>query len=195
MINTVIFDIGNVMIDFDWGEYIFDLFDRDTAAIVKNAIFSEFWNEIDRGVLSDEEMINGFIERAGGFEKEIRVAFAEVGRALSLRPYAIPWIKELKAEGYRVLYFTKYMDGGIFSCDVKLIKPDPAIYAALRDAYSLEPGECVFIDDNIKNIEAAKDFGLNTVHFTDYGSAREELCKILNQKAVFAHKICTSKCV
>lgn len=192
MIDTIIFDIGNVLIDFDWGEYIYSLFDKQTADIVKNAIFSEFWNEIDRGVLSDEEMIQGFIKRAGGYENEIRLAFAEVGRALAQRDYAIPWIRKLKSEGYRVLYlsnysthvmksnpdalsFVNYMDGGVFSCEVKLIKPDPAIYKLLCDKYKLNPKNAVFIDDNAANIAAANVFGLNTVHFKDYNSARDEL--------------------
>lgn len=196
MINTVIFDIGNVLIDFDWGEYIKELVPAELFPIIKGAMFSEFWNEMDRGVLTDEEMIAGFTERAGGYENEIRLAYREVGRALAQRSYAIPWIKELKEKCLKVLYlsnysyhvmrsnpdalsFTKHMDGGVFSCEVKLIKPDPEIYKTLFAKYSLIPSECVFIDDNAANIAAAQALGLNTIHFTGYDAARTELDRLL----------------
>lgn len=198
MIHTIIFDIGNVLIGFDWGEYIYDLFDdKDTCAKVRDALFgSDFWNELDRGVLSREEMLNGFCKRAPGYENEIQIAFDSVGAALSSREYTIPLIQELKERGYRVLYLSNYsrhvmnanpdilsfikdMDGGVFSCDVKLIKPDPEIFKVICDKYSLDPKECVFIDDNAANISAASEFGMKTVRFKDYDSAYKNLNKIL----------------
>ena len=53
MINTVIFDIGNVLVSFDWGEYIYDMFeDKDTCKAVRNALFvSDFWNELDLSLI------------------------------------------------------------------------------------------------------------------------------------------------
>ena len=198
MIKNVIFDIGNVLISFDWGEYIKELFDDEkTYLTVRDAIFgSDFWNELDRGVLSRSEMLEGFGKRAPGYEKEIEKAFDMVGRALSGRPYTIPLIGELHSRGLKVLYlsnysrhvmaanpdvpeFTKHMDGGIFSCEVKLIKPDPLIYKAICDKYGLTPGECVFIDDNEANIKAADTFGMKTVHFKNYDQAYKELNDIL----------------
>lgn len=200
MINTIIFDIGNVLVNFDWGDYIYDLFDdKETCQKVKDALFgSDFWNELDRGVLTREEMLKGFSDRAPGFEKEIELAFDHVGAALSSCEYTVPLLNVLKSRGYRLLYlsnysrhvmnanpevldFIKYMDGGVFSCDVKLIKPDPAIFRVICDKYSLDPSECVFIDDNAANITAAKRAGFNTVRFLDYAQARSELERILAQ--------------
>ena len=106
--------------------------------------------------------------------------------------YAIPWISELKERGYRVLFLSNYsefimnskpevldflplMDGGVFSCYVGLIKPDPAIYQKICDKYDLDPAECVFIDDNEENVKAARDFGLNALHFTGYSETAENL--------------------
>ncbi|MGN0181059.1 MAG: HAD family hydrolase [Candidatus Ornithomonoglobus sp.] len=197
MINTVIFDIGRVLVDFDWGEYIYNLFDRKTAEIVKDAIFGgSFWNELDRGVLSRDEMLEGFNKKAPEYENEIRIAFDRVGDALALRDFTIPWIRELKARGLRVLYlsnyshhvtqcnpkvlsFTDYMDGGIFSCNVKLIKPDRRIYERLIELYRLTPSECVFVDDSAANIDAAKELGINTVHYESYEQAYNELNELL----------------
>ncbi|MDD6762507.1 MAG: HAD-IA family hydrolase [Clostridiales bacterium] len=197
MINTVIFDIGMVLLDFDWGEYIYRLFDRETAETVREAIFGgSLWNELDRGVMSRDEMLAGFAANAPGYENEIRIAFDRVGDALGQRDFTVPWIKELKSKGLRVLYlsnyshhvmqcnpkalsFTDYMDGGIFSCNVKLIKPDHRIYERLMEEYGLTPSECVFIDDNAANIAAAGELGISTVLYKDYEQAYNELNKIL----------------
>jgi putative hydrolase of the HAD superfamily len=72
------------------------------------------------------------------------------------------------------------MDGGIFSCNVKLIKPNKRIYEKLFDMYNLIPSECVFIDDNPDNIKTANELSLNTIHFCGYDSAHAELEKLLN---------------
>ena len=192
-VNTVIFDIGRVLVDFDYGEYIYGLFDTETAQTVREAIFGgTFWNEIDRGVLSRDELLEGFGAKAPEYRDEIRIAFDRVGDALAQRPFAVPWIKELKAAGLRVLYLSNYshhvmqcnpgvlsftdcMDGGIFSCNVKLIKPDRRIYERLIETYNLTPSECVFIDDNKANVEAAAALGINTIHYKSYEQAHGEL--------------------
>ena len=54
-------------------------------------------------------------------------------------------------------------------------KPDPAIYRLLLDRYSLNPEECVFLDDIQKNLDAAKAFGIHTILFRSMEQAREEL--------------------
>lgn len=198
MINTVIFDIGNVLVDFDWGKYIDKLFDAKTAEIVRNAIFNDFWNELDRGVLSRDELLEGFMANAPNHVEQVRIAFDRVGDALAQKSYAKAWIKELKEKDIRVLYlsnyshhvmqcnpsvldFTDYMDGGIFSCNVKLIKPDFHIYEKLIELYNLTPSECVFIDDNSANIKTADEMGFNTIHFKSYEQAYADLQKKLTR--------------
>ncbi len=47
----------------------------------------------------------------------------------------------------------------------KILKPDPRAYAFITDGMNLKSSECVFVDDQLKNIVGAKDFGMNTVHF------------------------------
>ena len=123
-----------------------------------------FWNEFDRGQLSDEEMLAGFIRNDPSVEKEIRQIFENMHGILTRADYAIPWIRELKAAGYQVLVlsnfsdkvardnpdaldFLEYVDGGILSYRDGVIKPDPAIYRLLISRYDLKPEECVFLDD------------------------------------------------
>ena len=58
MIKTVIFDIGNVLMEFSWWPYVRSLFDEDTARVITDAFWKTgYWEEFDRGVLSYEESV------------------------------------------------------------------------------------------------------------------------------------------
>ena len=76
------------------------------------------------------------------------------------------------------LSFMPYTDGGIMSYEVKVIKPDSAIYQALIDKYDLKPEECVFVDDLLENVEAAKKLGLKGVHAVTHEAALEGLAAL-----------------
>ena len=194
MIHTIIFDIGNVLVDFDWSRYIHTLFtDEDMISRINNAIFaSGLWPEFDRGVMDDEEIISQMIANAPELADEIRLAINRAGDCIFRLDYAIPWIQSLKKRGFKILYLSNYshrlrvanpealdflseMDGGVFSYKVKLIKPDPAIYQCICEKYALVPAETIFIDDNKDNVKAAKDFGLQTIQFVNYEDAQEKL--------------------
>lgn len=60
--------------------------------------------------------------------------------------------------------FLKKGRGVTVSGRVKLIKPDPAIYALHNDAFGLKPGRTLFIDDSLPNIEAARAHGWHGIH-------------------------------
>jgi putative hydrolase of the HAD superfamily len=65
----------------------------------------------------------------------------------------------------RLHAFLREFDGGIFSGDVLLIKPEPAIYQLLQTRYALNPAQTIFIDDLLCNIEAAQAQGWHGIHF------------------------------
>lgn len=197
MITTIIFDIGNVLADFAWEAYFrsFGYGEKMFQRLAKATVLSPMWNEYDRGVMSDEEILQGFIDNDPGIEEEIKKAVQHVGPMVTRNDYAIPWIQELKGRGYRCLYlsnysrrghrecaaaldFIPYMDGGILSYQEKLIKPMPEIYQLLIDRYGLAPEECVFMDDTLRNLEAAEKFGIHTIHFQNKVQAVEELRKL-----------------
>ena len=84
-------------------------------------------------------------------------------------------VRRLKNHGYSVYYLSNIpedvlallkergvldrFDGGVASCEVHVNKPDPRIYQALLDQYGLKASECVFIDDNLANVQAAFTLG------------------------------------
>ena len=150
MIKTVIFDIGNVLMKFDYMPYIRRLLgDEEVIYRVNGAIWrSGYWNELDRGG-DKEEIFRMMLAAEPDYQEEIRLVFDNIGQCMFRMEYAIPWILELKERGYQVLFrsnysrntmdanpevldFLPYMDGGVFSCDVHLVKPDPAIAGGMR---------------------------------------------------------------
>lgn len=197
MIKTIIFDIGNVLAGFAWREYFqsFGYSKEVFQRISKATVESKIWAEYDRGALTDEEILDKFVENDPGIEKELRQSLTNIKGLLKKYDYAVPWVKELKEKGYQVLVlsnfaskaytdcqevleFLKYVDGGILSFRDKVIKPEPEIYQLIIDRYGLVPEECVFLDDTEKNLRAAEEFGMHTIHFTERERALEELKKL-----------------
>lgn len=197
MIRTIIFDIGNVLTDFRWKEFFAEkgLTGVTFERICKATVESKDWCEYDRGLLTEEEVLDRFVQNDPGIERELRESLQNVKGMVTLRDYAIPWVQELKAKGYQVLYlsnfshkvemecsdslaFLPYMDGGILSYRDHLIKPQPEIYELLLERFHLVPEECVFLDDTKKNLDAAEKFGIHTILYTDRENALEELKKL-----------------
>jgi 2-haloacid dehalogenase len=61
--------------------------------------------------------------------------------------------------------FLHWFEGIVVSGDEKLIKPDPRIYQLLFEKFKIEPEESIFIDDSLKNVEAARELGMVSIHF------------------------------
>ncbi len=194
MIRNIIFDIGNVLTDFRWKEFLQDKgFDRDMVdRIARASVLTPFWNEVDRGVWEIEKVMQTFIDQDPEIEEELRRAYGNVHGIVTKRDYAIPWIRGLKDAGYGVYYLSNFsekvyqecqdaldflplMDGGILSYREQVIKPDAEIYRRLLSRYSLKAEESVFIDDTPANVEAARELGIHGICFRTEEQAREEL--------------------
>lgn len=201
MIKNIIFDIGDVLMHFTWNEYIHELFNGDTEKIdaVNEAInFTGLWIELDRNVIPAEDVFYRMRNYNRAYWNDVVLALENAKRCFNRCDYAVPWVKSMKDKGYNVYYlsnyshfnmstapevldFIPYMDGGIYSCDVQLLKPDMAIYELLCKKYELIPSECVFIDDRKENVEAAIAFGMQAIHFKSYEDTDKELQEIINQ--------------
>lgn len=200
MIKNIVFDIGNVLAGFIWQDfyksfgYSQEIFERLADATVRSSL----WNEMDRGKMSDEELLAGFIANDPAIEREIREVFENVKGMILRYDYAIPWIRELKDKGYGIyvisnfahkahkecidaLDFLEEVDGGILSYQVKMIKPSPDIYRLLCSRYGLNPRECVFIDDTQKNVDAAIKEGMKGITFHSLMQAKEELERVCRE--------------
>lgn len=194
MIKNIIFDIGNVLTDFRWREFLEDkgFHGEELERIAKASVLSETWAELDRGVWTGEQVVEGFVKNDPEIGKQQHEAWDNMENMVVIREYAIPWVKELKEKGLGVYYLSNFskkvetecaaslaflpmMDGGILSYKDQLIKPDPAIYQLLLTRYGLKAQECVFLDDTEVNILAARQQGINGIVFTTKEKALQEL--------------------
>lgn len=196
-IKNIIFDIGNVLTDFRWKEFLFDKgFDEAMVErIAKATVYSPIWCEYDRGVWTDEQIMDGFVKNDPEIGDKLHRAFDDFKELVTIREYAIPWLKELKAKGYKLFYLSNFshkaetecadslafmpcMDGGILSYRDKLIKPDAAIYELLLSRYGLKAEESVFLDDTAVNAEAARQVGIHAICFKGKEQAEKELADL-----------------
>ena len=194
MIRTIIFDIGNVLADFNWRAYldIFALPEQEDRIVERTLFLSPLWAEIDRGRLSDEELLAQICKSAPEQEMLIRRVYSGAGMAVSQNAYAPGLLKRLKELGYQIYIlsnygktfyeerlsnfeFLRYSDGQVISYQEQYIKPEPEIYQILLSRYQICPEEAVFFDDLPKNLETAKTFGINTVQVRGYESIEEGL--------------------
>lgn len=197
MITTVIFDIGNVLVSFDWQKNLDSFgFPKEKREAIADAVYrSSDWNEMDRGVLTLEECAARFISNAPQYAEDIRKVVLATAGTIQPLSYTNDFLKTLKARGLKTYYlsnygkfgyevtkekldFTKLMDGGLYSYEVQMLKPNPWIYAELCRRYDITPSEAVFLDDTLKNVEAAKAFGMHGIHFTGYEQGCAELRKL-----------------
>lgn len=193
-IKNVIFDVGRVLVDYDWEKYLesfgFDPEKRDRIA--KATFLSSVWDERDRGLFEEDVYVKQFQELDPQDADDIAKVIEGSGETIRKRPYADTWVKYLKSKGYHVyilsnysscmldrtkkeLTFRKEMDGEVFSCYVKQLKPEPEIYQTLLNQYQLKAEECVFIDDRPENCQGARDQGIHAICFKNFKQVTSEL--------------------
>ncbi len=181
---TIVFDIGNVLVGFAWEDYLGSLgFDEETYEHVADAMFrNEDWDVGDSGLATTQEWLALFIENDPAYEEQIRYIFENFGKSIVPYGYTRSWTMGLKQRGKKLYFLSNYseemfrqskeqldflgfFDGGVFSWEEKCMKPDDAIYRVLLKRYRLTPGKCVFFDDRIENVEGARKAGMKAVLF------------------------------
>lgn len=196
-IKNIIFDVGNVLMDYDWETYLKSYgFSKEKYEKIADAVFrNPVWNERDRGGRAEEAYVQEFIKAAPEYEADIREVMRRTPECISNMDYAQTWVKYLKEQGYHLYILSNYsrymldanrsmmgflkdMDGAVFSCEVEMIKPEKEIYQYLLNQYGLKASECVFIDDRRENCQGAEKLGIHAVCFTGFQQAVSELEKL-----------------
>lgn len=198
MIKTIIFDLGNVLIGWQ-PRALFDKVFQTTEEVdyfLANVATLE-WNERQDAGRTIAEGTRELIDRHPGFEQEIRIYYDRWTETIT-GPIAgtVEILQALHASGnYRLLGLTNWshelfpwarktfpfldlLENIMVSGEVKLQKPDPAIYKLLHDTFDLKGyNNCVFIDDSLRNVEAARAVGLDTIRFENSEQLRADLEK------------------
>ncbi|MFT3677815.1 MAG: HAD-IA family hydrolase [Chitinophagaceae bacterium] len=71
--------------------------------------------------------------------------------------------------------FLHWFDGRVVSGEEKTRKPFPEFYHRLLNRYEVDPAKAVFIDDNLRNVKAAQELGIDSIHFQSPAQLQQEL--------------------
>lgn len=198
MIRNIIFDLGNVLLNWQPSVYLEQQnYSKDKRDTILNDIFrSNEWLQLDNGDITTNEAKDRIALKSALNKAEIDHVFDH--RMEILYPLAenIKWLPLLKKRGFKLYYlsnfpidlfdtvvklhdFFSFFDGGIISAHVKVSKPDKRIYQTLLDRYLLKSEESVFIDDLIVNVVGARELGIKSIHLDDPGKLSEYVRDII----------------
>ena len=201
-IKNVIFDLGGVLIDWNPYKVYKDVFNNDSEKMIHfyTKICTQDWNENqDAGypmAKATEERVALFPE----YEKEIRMFYGrwddmlgdqiqgtvDILKELSDDPnYKVValtnWSHETFPKAIAKFSFLQWFEGILVSGEEKTRKPFPEIYELTLSKFNLKAGESLFIDDNLRNIEAARKFGIHSIHFQSPEQLNKELGTYIKQ--------------
>lgn len=185
-VDSVVFDVGNVLIRWD-PRFLYRKLFAEEAAMERflAEVCTEAWNlEQDRG----RSWAEAVAERVALFPGQAALIRAYAERWQEMVPGPVEGTPELlaglHAAGvplYAITNFSaeKYAETrarfpflGLFrdvvvSAHERLVKPDPEIYRVLLARNRLEAGRCLFIDDSERNVRGAEAVGMRAHHFRD----------------------------
>lgn len=195
MIRNVVFDMGQVLLRFDPPLFIerAGAAEEDRELLLREVYKSLEWARMDRGSMTEAEAAELICRRVPErLHETVRRLVGMWDRPILPVEGMEELIAELKEKGYGVYLLSnascrqheywprvpvsRFFDGTLISADVKLVKPQPEIYRLLCETFSLDPDECIFIDDAINNAEGAFLCGMHPIVFhNDAGELRRKL--------------------
>lgn len=194
-IETIIFDLGGVLIDWN-PAYVFDklIEDEEKRKHFFANVCTPDWNEeqdAGRSIREANEILiakhpewkdhieayyGRWEEMLGGSIDETVEIFRQLRDSGKYKFYALTnWSAELFPIALQKYDFLHWFDGRLVSGEEKMRKPFPEFYQLLLDRFAIEKDKALFIDDNLRNAEAAEKFGLETIRFQSPGQLRKEL--------------------
>ncbi len=188
----LIFDFGGVLFQWNPVRLLAQVLPErantpENATLWKDRFFQGYtgdWGQFDAGLIDEAETVRRISTRTGLAPAEVEAVLAAVPDALSPIPATVALLRRLREAGHRLFFlsnmpapyaahltrthdFLRGFDDGVFSSEVRLAKPDPAIFALALQRFDIPARSALFIDDHLGNVEAANRFGLPAVLFTD----------------------------
>ncbi len=205
-ITAIIFDLGNVLLK--WDVYrLYKRFFTDPKAVdsfLQEVRFFEWNAQQDAGrsfkegvaVLSAEfpqyaELIQAYDTYWEDCVTETIDGTIQIARELKNAGWPLYILSNFSLEKFSLVHsrydFLNIFDDLIISGEHKLVKPDPSIYKYTLRRINREAGECLFIDDSLPNIEAARILGFRTIHFRSPEQLDMDLKNILHTQSVYGN--------
>lgn len=200
MIKNVIFDYGQVLVHFV-PEYMVRQYvsDGDDVKMLTEIIFDRlYWDKLDDGTITNEQTVSEFKKRIPErlWEVSEKIFYnwiynipemegmselvSYIKEKYGVKTYLLSNISHYLADHADEMPILPTLDGCVFSARIGKVKPTPAIYEHLLRTYSLEPSECIFIDDRAENIEGARALSIHGYIFDgDVDALRAHLDSVL----------------
>lgn len=192
---SVIFDLGAVLVDWNPRYLYKKIFatPEETEHFLENICTAD-WNEEQDAGRSLQDGTELLITQHPQFETQIRAFYGRWREMLGGPiPETVQILRKLKECGQFKLYaltnwsnetfpialveyeFLQWFDGIVVSGKEKIRKPQPDFYQLLLDRYAVNKANAIFIDDNIRNVKAAEEFGIESIHFQSSRQLLSEL--------------------
>lgn len=179
MIKNFVFDLGNVLVDYNPMRCILKYTRNisDANYIASEVFSSAEWGSLDKGEISYAEALESWKARIPErlFES-VEAVVENFHTHLPEIPEMTEVVKRLKESGKKIYILSnvserfpkmaegldvmRYIDGAVLSFEEKAVKPESEIYISLFNKFSINPEESVFIDDSADNVRMAKKFGM-----------------------------------
>jgi len=193
-VKILFFDIGGVLLSNGWGhesrKEASEKFGLDYEEV--NALHNFIFNVYEIGSISLDEYLDTVVfNHPRDFAREDFKEF--IYRQSVELPNMLQWLKKWKQDcgfriisinnegkelnDYRVKKFKLHecFDAFISSCEVKMRKPDPGIFYLAMGVALAQPSQCVYFDDRVMFVNAAKKLGIRCFHHTDFESTKKIL--------------------
>ena len=197
MINTIIFDLGAVLIDWNPTYLYKKIFEREEEMHhFLKTICTPDWNEeqdagrslqeatdlLVKEFPDHEENINAFYgrwtEMLGDAIQDSVDIFKELKESNKYKIYALTnWSAETFPVAVERFEFLNWFDGVVVSGTEMMRKPHPDFYKILLNRYQVNTENALFIDDNLRNVLAARELGIDSIHFQSPEQLHNELEK------------------
>lgn len=197
MIKNLVFDMGGVLIRFDPDAVLTEhgITDPGDREIFKKEVFrSAEWSDYDRGTVTKDAFLDCIARLPEKYRPLAHRMLIERVFAANDMPHVegmYELISYFKSKGLRIYLLSNagqdfyvygktipaisLFDGLFISSDWHLLKPEPEIYDKFFELFSLDPSECLFVDDLPANIEGAKARGMDGICWCTSRQIVEEL--------------------
>ncbi|MCR5715246.1 MAG: HAD family phosphatase [Lachnospiraceae bacterium] len=201
MIKNIIFDVGDVLIEYRWKSMMRDygLSEEEATRIGLEIFDSPYWPLLDYGTILEEEAAEGLSKIYPADADVIRWFLSHGEYMRVLRPDVYERVFALKKAGYRLYILSNYckglfekhtegapflkeMDGMLISYMVHMNKPEHRIYEELLRRFDLRAQECLFFDDRPENVQGAKECGLEAITVTSRQMLIDQLDALLQKQ-------------
>ncbi|MFX0134087.1 MAG: HAD family hydrolase [Candidatus Hodarchaeota archaeon] len=197
MIRNIIFDLGNVLLNFRPDNFLLN-YTKDENYIqdfISKIIRSKIWINLDRGTISLKNAKQEFTDIYPEDRAFIMTFFEHWIEIFTPMQGNIKIAYDLKANGYKLYILSNFIEetfeimkkkyqffslfnGIIISGQEKVLKPEIEIYQKLLEKFNLIPEECVFSDDIRSNLLSARKLNMKTILFLPNTDLRSELRKL-----------------